>query len=527
MAKIKAFFGKIKEWFVKHKPTKRRLIQIYAALLFNANVKGFFTGKIYRGPTKNMCVPGLNCYSCPGAVGSCPLGALQNALAASGTRAPAYVFGIIVLFGLLLGRTICGFLCPFGLIQDLLHKIRTPKLKKSRFTRVFSYFKYVLLALLIALPLIYHSVPAFCKYICPAGTLEGAVGLLSNFANSDFYAMLGYLFSWKFILLVLFVVACIFIYRFFCRFFCPLGAIYGFFCKISLLGIKLDKQKCIDCGLCIQTCKMDIRYVGDHECIQCGACIDVCPTKAISWKGSKLFLHPSSVESAPVEEKPITAMLQPQETTEGCENEQTVMQNIDQTQVQVAPVRKKNPVKTVRIIAQVLALVVLLGALVYYNFLAPEESVTVYREGDKCQDFTLQLFDSASEETEKFSVLESRGKVTVINYWYTSCDPCVEELPHFEKVHKDYLGEINMVAVHGYGFASNANIQKFLDENGWNEWTMMFALDLEKTTFEMLGGKSAYPLTVVLDAEGVITFVKQGKLEEQLLRDKIEEAMQK
>jgi len=67
---------------------KRFGIQAAAALLQNANFKGFFTGRIYTGGLKSVCVPGLNCYSCPGAAGACPLGSLQNALAVSGKRAP-------------------------------------------------------------------------------------------------------------------------------------------------------------------------------------------------------------------------------------------------------------------------------------------------------------------------------------------------------------------------------------------------------------------------------------------------------
>lgn len=309
---MKKFFGKIKSWIVNHLPTKRRLIQVYAALLYNANIKGFFNGRIYKGATKNACVPGLNCYSCPGAVGSCPLGALQNALAASGTRAPTYIFGIIILFGLLLGRTVCGFLCPVGLGQELLYKIKTPKLKKSRATRVLSYFKYVLLiALVIVVPLVYFA-PGFCEFICPAGTFEGGVGLLSNKTNRGLLAILGPLFTWKFMLLVLIVVGSIFVFRIFCRFLCPLGALYGFFCRIALLGVKLDKNKCTDCGLCIGVCKMDTKKVGDHECIQCGECISVCPSKAISWKGSKLFVRDND-EDAPAQTdlKPLTSMLKP------------------------------------------------------------------------------------------------------------------------------------------------------------------------------------------------------------------------
>ena len=171
---------KVIHWIQNHLPTRRRLIQIYAALLYNANLKGYISGEIFTGNTKAVCVPGLNCYSCPGAVGACPLGALQNALAASGNRAPYYMLGIILLLGLTLGRTICGYLCPVGLIQELLHKLPTPKLKKSRVTRVLSYLKYVILAVFVVIiPLWYVSqhypVPAFCKYICPAGTFEGAI----------------------------------------------------------------------------------------------------------------------------------------------------------------------------------------------------------------------------------------------------------------------------------------------------------------------------------------------------------------
>ena len=138
------------------KPGTRRLVQLYAALLYNANLKGFVTGRIYAGPLKAACVPGFNCYSCPGAVASCPLGALQNALNTAGHTAPWYVLGILALFGVILGRTVCGWLCPLGLIQELLHRIPTPKIRKSRVTRALSYLKYVFLAVfVIAVPLWY------------------------------------------------------------------------------------------------------------------------------------------------------------------------------------------------------------------------------------------------------------------------------------------------------------------------------------------------------------------------------------
>ena len=276
------FFTKLKNWFSGIRITKRKLIQLYSALLFNSYLKGYITGDIFKGVTKNVCTPGLNCYSCPGAVTSCPLGALQNSFAASGKRTPYYMLGIILLLGIMLGRWICGWLCPFGLLQELLHKIRTPKLKKSPFTRALSFLKYVILVVfVIVLPLIYMlrdvPLPAFCKYICPAGTFGGAIGLLIHPNNGPVYDMLGPLFTWKFALMISFIVGAIFIYRIFCRFVCPLGAIYGFFNKISLFGIKLEKSKCIDCGKCIAVCGMDIKEVGAFECISCGRCVDVCP----------------------------------------------------------------------------------------------------------------------------------------------------------------------------------------------------------------------------------------------------------
>ena len=111
---------------------RRKCIQLASALLYNANFAGFASGTIYKGDPKGVCVPGLNCYSCPGAVAACPLGSLQNALSAMPNKLPLYIVGILMLLGLSLGRLICGFLCPFGLIQELLHKIPGKKIKKAR-----------------------------------------------------------------------------------------------------------------------------------------------------------------------------------------------------------------------------------------------------------------------------------------------------------------------------------------------------------------------------------------------------------
>lgn len=264
---------------------KRRYIQLISALVYNANMKGFINGQIYYGNTKGVCVPGLNCYSCPGAVASCPLGSLQNAVAVSGKRLPFYIIGTLMLFGVILGRVICGFLCPFGLIQELLYKIPGPKLKKSRFTACLSKFKYIILAVfVIVIPLVY-GYPGFCKYICPAGTLEAGIPLAAM--DESIAAMLGALFNWKTAVLFIVLVEAVFIYRGFCRFICPLGAIYSFFNGISIFGIKVDSGRCTNCGRCTDVCKMDIKKPGDFECISCGECIKECNERAICWKNKR------------------------------------------------------------------------------------------------------------------------------------------------------------------------------------------------------------------------------------------------
>lgn len=273
-------------------PFKRKCIQLAAALIYNANIKGFGDAAIYQGPLKGLCVPGLNCYSCPGAVAACPLGTLQNALSSVRYRFPMYIFGILILSGLFLGRVICGFLCPFGLLQELVYKLPLPKLKKGRITRLFCWLKYVILILFVVFVPLYLGitngmpVPAFCKYICPAGTLEGGVFLVAG--NPDLRALAGGLFTWKIALLLLLVLSMAVLYRSFCRFLCPLGAIYSLFSKVSLAGIRVDEGKCTGCLACVRYCRMDVKKPGDRECIQCGECREVCRTGAVCWKSYRM-----------------------------------------------------------------------------------------------------------------------------------------------------------------------------------------------------------------------------------------------
>ena len=537
---MKKFFTKIKDWFKRHKPTKRRLIQVYAALLYNANIKGYIAGDIYKGATKYACVPGLNCYSCPGAVGACPLGALQNALYASNTTAPFYMLGIILLFGLILGRTVCGFLCPVGLGQELLYKIKTPKLKKSKYTRIFSYFKYVVLvALVVIIPIMFSlgseaAVPAFCKYICPAGTFGGGVGLMLN--GDWVYASLGSLFTWKFALLVAICIASVFIFRFFCRFFCPLGAIYGFFSKIALLGVKLDQNKCTDCGLCLDACKMDIKHVGDHECVHCGDCISVCPAKAISWKGSKLFVHANAVDTgAPVAEKPLGGLLggenAAQEVAASTLTEAVAVENATvENELAVssettaegneAVRREKKRNFWLQFAAWAAALALLIGAIVYYNFIDVKKDPVVGNQvGDICPDFTVSRY----MEDGEYSVTDTRGKITVLNFWATWCGPCVAELPFFNDLQKAYPDEVAIIAIHE---SVTRDVEEYIRSRGWESFELLFVQDTITNgigeVYSMLASGSALPETIILDRDGIIAYDFPQSMTYELLLEKVQ-----
>lgn len=262
----------------------RLAVQLVYTVITNGYAYGFMHGKIYKGPLKYACVPGLNCYSCPGALASCPLGALQNALNARNIQIPFAVLGFFFVFGSIFGRFICGWLCPFGLLQDLLHKIPLFKKKKQLpYHNVLKYGKYVVLVglVLIGSAFLFSGfvkVPAFCKYLCPSGTFMGALPLMA--VNEQLRAQAGGLFYWKLGVLILIVVISIKIYRPFCQYLCPLGAIYGWFNKWSLVQIHWEQETCISCMNCQKACPVNLRpeqVSVSPECIKCGKCVEVCP----------------------------------------------------------------------------------------------------------------------------------------------------------------------------------------------------------------------------------------------------------
>lgn len=479
-------------------PTKRKLMQLYFALLFNANLKGFSSGMIYKGSTKQFCVPGINCYSCPGAVGACPLGSLQGSFSANKSTI-FYVCGILLLYGLIFGRMICGWLCPFGFIQELLYKIKTPKLKKSPVTRILSLFKYVILVFFVGIvPIMYAfrdtPLPAFCKYICPAGTFEGGISLLANKVNEGYFSMLGPIFTWKFVLFVSIAVASVFIFRVFCRFICPLGAIYGFFNKISFFGVKVEQPKCINCNLCVSHCKMDIKRVGDRECIGCGECVGVCPTKAIVWKGPS-FLH----------------LNPPPESPDG-------------------EVRHKKAKTVTRALSAVIMLAVLIGSVAYYWNEAPTTPIDTSQPeqiergntvGSLCFSSELSVVDGGGVTGETVDPTVT-GKITVINFWGTWCTPCVNELPHFNRIASEYKDSVSVIAIHTE--MAGETEPEYL-KNYYSESDIIFAVDLaNEGYYTMLGGRGTYPYTIVLDEKGIVRKVFLSSLGYDDLKQAVESA---
>ena len=455
---------------------------------------------------------------------------MQNALASSGHTAPWYVFGILLLFGITLGRTICGWLCPLGLLQELLHKIPTPKLRKGRVTRALSWLKYVLLAVLVIwIPLTYgliHNMPlpAFCKYICPAGTLEGAIALLTAPGNEGMYAQLGILFTRKFVILMVIIAACIFCYRSFCRFLCPLGAIYSLFNRFALVGVRVDDDRCTRCGACVKTCEMDVRKVNDRECISCGKCMESCAAGAISIKCG-------------------TITLKGPETGKNAEP---------------ADVQQKRK-KTGRIVWGIL-IAILVFAVIWFNFIdvpasakagkqneggkyavaqteasegvseteaaesetgtnGHEGAVTIGPEvGDQLADFTVTLLDGS-----EFHLADTRGKVVFINEWATWCTACVNELPYFEKFKEEHP-DVEVFAFH-HSMEVKPPADEYVKEKGWEDWKIKFARNTgDPNLGSIINGGDALPITVVLDRDGKVIYNEQRSVTYEMLESLYEKA---
>lgn len=283
----------------------RHWVQGAFTLGTNAYLPGFLTGRIYTGPTKIACVPGLSCYSCPGALGSCPIGAMQFVLGSREFSFSLYITGFLVAVGGAAGRFICGWLCPFGWVQDLLHKI--PFRRKIRIVPGNAWLKYLKYGMLVVFVILFplfvldiagQGEQGFCKWICPSGTLMAGWPLVA--ANSGIRAAVGFLFAWKNLILLALLFLSVVIYRPFCRYLCPLGAIYGAFNPISLYRFRIDESTCTRCGICQAACPFDIpvhQTPNSPDCIRCNECVKACPYGSIR-KGIAGNPHPVYHEQA-------------------------------------------------------------------------------------------------------------------------------------------------------------------------------------------------------------------------------------
>ena len=268
-------------------------VQALFFLLTNGSWTFPVSRTIYQGPLKVVCSPGLNCYSCPASTTYCPLGALQQIL--GGVRMAVengqhffglFVVGTMGVIGGLIGRMVCGWMCPFGLFQELLYKIPSPKFALPRVLRFIKFA--VLLFMVVLLPLLVVGEmgigsPWFCKYLCPAGTLEAGLPML--LMQPSLREAIGLLFFSKLLILVVYCGWSVVTSRAFCRTTCPLGAFYALFSRVKLLRLRLDDERCTKCKACHHVCPMGVHFnesPDDTECISCLACSKICPFQAIS-----------------------------------------------------------------------------------------------------------------------------------------------------------------------------------------------------------------------------------------------------
>ncbi|MHB0997658.1 MAG: 4Fe-4S binding protein [Armatimonadota bacterium] len=244
--------------------TKKRIFtQIAALIILNLPFLQMHT----------ICAPVFYCHSCPLSAFACPLGVLVNFSTLK--IFPFVTLGILGLAGTLGGRFVCGWLCPFGFMQDMLYKIRT---KKISITPKLYYIKYAILAVMVlAIPFFLPGKPyTFCNF-CPSGTLESTIPWAIKGVTSGDWVNFGIRIAVLLGVILFAVVAS----RSWCRVLCPLGAIFAFFNKFSLLRFKLLHEKCNGCGVCSKCCPTEIDPVKDMNTAECIRCMDCTATKHI------------------------------------------------------------------------------------------------------------------------------------------------------------------------------------------------------------------------------------------------------
>ncbi len=270
----------------KRRIKDHRIGQIIASIIQFGHIPALWTGFIYQGALKQGCVPILTCWGCPLSLFSCPIGGLQHFFNLH--LFPFYILGFFGAVGIIVGRMACAWVCPFGMLQDLLNKIKTIKLRLPEWM---TYLKYAVLIGVAGIIAWFTMEPWFCK-LCPAGILEAGIPLVAVDKTGDIRALVGWLFWTKIAILGGVVFFSILIKRFFCRVFCPIGAIYSVFNKFSLVHFELTRDRCrdVDCRHCESICPMGINVYknpNQKECIRCLECVNKCPNVAVKVKFKK------------------------------------------------------------------------------------------------------------------------------------------------------------------------------------------------------------------------------------------------
>jgi len=246
----------------------RRWVQPVSALLLNS----YATQQV----TKGLPCPALNCYACPAAACACPIGSLQHFVILRSV--PFYVLGVVALAGVLVGRAACGWLCPFGWLQDLFYRLPLPKWRlPNRLTGS----RYLVLAALVVLVPLLTGEPWFCK-LCPAGTLEAGIPVVLLWP--EMRQLIGTFFWAKLALSAALVAWMGVTRRPFCRWICPLGTLWSPFNTVSAVRLTVDQRRCTRCDRCQHVCPVDLRIYeapSSGTCIRCLRCVRACPVGAV------------------------------------------------------------------------------------------------------------------------------------------------------------------------------------------------------------------------------------------------------
>jgi polyferredoxin len=187
-------------------------------------------------------------------------------IAGGAMDAGAVRYSVIFIAPFLIGAIACGWVCPAGLIQDLLFRRRVAIEVPTKLHKWLRVLRYVFAALFVA-----------GVFLVPAAAQHD----LSGFARLEFSASLA---AW---LAVAAAVISIFINRFFCRYVCPFGALSGIKSLARPVTINRDAARCVNCGKCDKACPMKIAMSRANSsyspnCINCFKCVEECPKKALA-----------------------------------------------------------------------------------------------------------------------------------------------------------------------------------------------------------------------------------------------------